>query len=227
MHGPRVLIVKRLGHHVIEVEIITKNNVCSYSYLSGIYDDNQQESRSDTKQHWGIFVVSGLFPWSAVCCYLMGHKQCKHQDFQQPGSQWIHAEGGIQKGFGNVVYSCNFVICTVKYTHTCALSTGFKLVIVKKNVTKFFILSFILKLLQMICLRKCDQVLWIFIHYTTSLNAFIYMDFFPIVQFPYMEFQKKQHLRPISLNFHPLCNFFKCPLWLSSIMQLFQISSII
>jgi hypothetical protein len=30
--------------------------------------------------------VSGLFPWSAVCCYLMGHKQCKHQDFQRPGS---------------------------------------------------------------------------------------------------------------------------------------------
>jgi hypothetical protein len=25
-------------------------------------------------------------PWSAVCCYLTGHKQCKHQDFQQPGS---------------------------------------------------------------------------------------------------------------------------------------------
>ncbi len=27
----------------------------------------------------------------------------------------------------NVVCSCNFVICTVKYTHTCALGTGFKL----------------------------------------------------------------------------------------------------
>ncbi len=30
--------------------------------------------------------VSGLFPWSAVCCYLTGRKQCKHQDFQPPGS---------------------------------------------------------------------------------------------------------------------------------------------
>jgi hypothetical protein len=28
----------------------------------------------------------------------------------------------------NVVCNCNFVICTVKYTHTCALGTGFKLV---------------------------------------------------------------------------------------------------
>jgi hypothetical protein len=30
--------------------------------------------------------------------------------------------------FGNVVCNCNFVICTIKYTHTCALGTGFKLV---------------------------------------------------------------------------------------------------
>jgi hypothetical protein len=34
------------------------------------------------------------------------------------------------KGFGNVVCSCNFVICTIKYTHTCALGTGFKLVLI-------------------------------------------------------------------------------------------------
>jgi len=32
------------------------------------------------------------------------------------------------ESFGNVVYNCNFVICTVKYTHTYALGTGFKLV---------------------------------------------------------------------------------------------------
>jgi hypothetical protein len=30
------------------------------------------------------------------------------------------------KNFGNVVCNCNFVILFVKYTHTCALSTGFK-----------------------------------------------------------------------------------------------------
>ncbi len=29
------------------------------------------------------------------------------------------------ESFGNVVCNCNFVICTVKYTHTCALGTGF------------------------------------------------------------------------------------------------------
>ncbi len=75
-----------------------------------------------------IFAISGLFPWSAVCCYLTGHKQCKHQDFHWPGSQWIHAKCGIQRGFGDVVCSCNFVVCTVKYTHTYALGTGFKLV---------------------------------------------------------------------------------------------------
>ncbi len=34
----------------------------------------------------------------------------------------------IERGFGNVVCSCNFVICTVKYTHTCALGMGFKLI---------------------------------------------------------------------------------------------------
>jgi hypothetical protein len=34
----------------------------------------------------------------------------------------------VYRGFGNVVCSCNFVIYTVKYTHTCALGTGFKLV---------------------------------------------------------------------------------------------------
>ncbi len=30
-----------------------------------------------------------------ICCYLTGHKQCKHQDFQRPGSRWIHAECDI------------------------------------------------------------------------------------------------------------------------------------
>jgi hypothetical protein len=33
------------------------------------------------------------------------------------------------ESFGNVVCNCNFVICTVKYTHTCALGIGFKLVL--------------------------------------------------------------------------------------------------
>ncbi len=104
------LIIKRLGQRVIEMEIIIGNNVgkrvfipriimspsrtdwpfcfalSSISCLSGICDDNQQESRLDTEQRWGIFAIFGLLPWSAVCCYLTGHKQCKHQDFQQPGS---------------------------------------------------------------------------------------------------------------------------------------------
>jgi hypothetical protein len=57
-----------------------------------ICNDNQQESRSDIEQCWGIFAVFDFLPWSAVCCYLTccyltGHKQCKHQDFQRPGSQ--------------------------------------------------------------------------------------------------------------------------------------------
>jgi hypothetical protein len=34
-------------------------------------------------------------PWLAICCYLTGHKKCKHQDFQRPRSWWIHAECGI------------------------------------------------------------------------------------------------------------------------------------
>jgi hypothetical protein len=61
--------------------------------------------------------------------YLTGDKQCIHQDFQRPGSRWIHAECGIYRGFGNVVCSCNFVTCTVKYTHNCSLGRGFKLVL--------------------------------------------------------------------------------------------------
>jgi len=32
------------------------------------------------------------------------------------------------KSFGNVVCNCKFVIYIVKYTHTCALGTWFKLV---------------------------------------------------------------------------------------------------
>jgi hypothetical protein len=30
-----------------------------------------------------IFAVSGLFQWSAVCCYLTGHKLCKHQIYRE------------------------------------------------------------------------------------------------------------------------------------------------
>jgi hypothetical protein len=37
------------------------------------------------------------------------------------------------ESFGNVVCNYNFVICTVKYTHTCASGTGFKLVLNKKE----------------------------------------------------------------------------------------------
>jgi hypothetical protein len=64
----------------------------SISCSNGIYDHNQQESKLDIEQCWGIFAVSGLFPWLVVCCYLMGHKECKYQDFQQPGSWWIYVE---------------------------------------------------------------------------------------------------------------------------------------
>ncbi len=42
-----------------------------------------------------LALVSCLLPLSAVCCYLTGHKQCKHQDYQQPGSRWIHVECGM------------------------------------------------------------------------------------------------------------------------------------
>jgi hypothetical protein len=40
-------------------------------------------------------IISNKPNISAVCCYLTGHKQCKHQDFQRPGSPWIHVECGI------------------------------------------------------------------------------------------------------------------------------------
>ncbi len=87
------LIVKRLGQRVIEAEIIIGNNVDEcvfipriimspsrtdwpfvlrrrrFLYSCGVCDHNQQESKSDIQQHWGIFAISDLFPWSAVCCY--------------------------------------------------------------------------------------------------------------------------------------------------------------
>jgi hypothetical protein len=60
---------------------------------------------------------------------LLSHesKSVQHQDFQQPGSGWIYAECDTERDFGNVIFSCNFVICIVKYTHTCALGMRFNL----------------------------------------------------------------------------------------------------
>ncbi len=98
------------------------------------------------------------------CCYLTSHKQCKHQDFQRLGSPQIHAECGIQRGFRNVVCSCNFVICTVKYTHTCALGTGFKLVYLLMVEGSLFVCLFVLFVLMRStkggCSRSCSWSLW-------------------------------------------------------------------
>jgi len=46
------------------------------------------------------------------------------------------------ESFGNVVYNCNFVICTIKYTHTCALGTRFKLVMIERGWWHLCSLSF-------------------------------------------------------------------------------------
>jgi hypothetical protein len=87
------MCVHTLHHHVPLWDWLA---ICfvslSISCLNDICDHNQQKSRSNIEQHWEIFAVSSLFPWLAVCCYFTGHKQGKHQDFQQPGSRWIHAE---------------------------------------------------------------------------------------------------------------------------------------
>jgi hypothetical protein len=95
----------------------------SISCSSGIYDDNQQKSRSDIEQCWGIFAISSLFPWSTICCYLTGHERCKSQAVQT--SRFSAARVSMDtcgmsyiKGFGNVVCNYNFVICTIKlHTH--------------------------------------------------------------------------------------------------------------
>lgn len=98
------LIVKRLDQRVIEAKIITGNNVGKRVFIPRIImspsgtdwpfvlhrqfpvrvpfvitinksqGQTQQESRSDIQERWGIFGVSGLFPWSAVCCYFTGQK---------------------------------------------------------------------------------------------------------------------------------------------------------
>ncbi len=77
-----VLSLRVLSRDWVSVSLKRKSSertmltyVCSYSCSSGICDDNQQESRLDIEQRWGIFVVSNLLSWSTICCYLIGHKQ--------------------------------------------------------------------------------------------------------------------------------------------------------
>ncbi len=58
------------------------------------------------------------------------------------------------KSFGNVICTCNFVICTIKYTHTCALGARFKLIIITRGVSHYGLA---------ICLKKylkAKEELW-------------------------------------------------------------------
>jgi ATP-dependent DNA helicase PIF1 len=90
------LIVKRLGQCVIEAKIITGNNVGKCVFIPRIimspsgtnwpfvlcrrqfpvrvaFAITINKSQGQTFNNVGVyFVVSGLFPWSAVCCYFMG-----------------------------------------------------------------------------------------------------------------------------------------------------------
>ncbi len=104
------LIVKKLGQRVIEAEIITRNNVDKHVFIPYIIMSpsgtnwpfvlhrcqflvrmafamtiNKNQGQTLNKR-WGIFAISSLLPWSAICCYLKSHKQCKHQDFRRPRS---------------------------------------------------------------------------------------------------------------------------------------------
>ncbi len=76
-----------------------------------------------------LALVSSHLPWSAVCCYLTGHKHTSRflaaRVPMDTCGIWY-----IERFWKNVVCSCNFVICNVKYTHTCALGTGFKLIFI-------------------------------------------------------------------------------------------------
>jgi hypothetical protein len=54
----------------------------------------------------------------SIAIILLGFKKKRHI--------FIHNSISLTK---NVVCNYNFVTCTVKYTHTCASGTGFKLVV--------------------------------------------------------------------------------------------------
>jgi ATP-dependent DNA helicase PIF1 len=106
MLGPMVLIVKRLGQCVIEAKISTGNNVNKCMFIPRIIMSPSKtdwpfvlhhhqfpvqmafmmtinKSQGQTLNNVGVYLLSpSLFPWLVVCCYVTGHKQCKHQDFQ-------------------------------------------------------------------------------------------------------------------------------------------------
>jgi ATP-dependent DNA helicase PIF1 len=91
------LIVKRLGQHVIEAEIIIGNNVGKHVFIPRIMSPSRidwpfilcrrqflirmafaitiNKSQGQTFNNVGVYLpVSGLFTWSAVCCYFTSHK---------------------------------------------------------------------------------------------------------------------------------------------------------
>jgi hypothetical protein len=52
------------------------------------------------------------------------HEENTHKYINLPLCKQLSFD--INLSLGNVVCNCNFVICTVKYTHICALGTAFK-----------------------------------------------------------------------------------------------------
>jgi len=65
-----------------------------------------------------------------VSCVLLSHRSQEVQTSRFSVARCLMDTCGMlyKRGFGNVICNCNFVICTIKYTHTYALGTGFELV---------------------------------------------------------------------------------------------------
>jgi hypothetical protein len=73
----------------------------------------------------------GLRSFTMVSCMLLSHRSQAVQTSRFSAARVPMDTFGMWYIERCWKCSCNFVICTVKYTHTCALGTEFKLVICK------------------------------------------------------------------------------------------------
>jgi hypothetical protein len=89
-------------------------------------------------KHWTTLgYICCLWSFTMISCMLLSHASQAVQTsrFSTARVPMNTCRMWYTKRFWkNVVCSCNFVICTIKYTHTCALRTGFKLVYIYTRI---------------------------------------------------------------------------------------------
>jgi hypothetical protein len=86
------------------------------------------KSHGQTLNNFGVYLPSPVFYHGQL--YVAISRVTSSANIKIFSSQGPneYMQNVVYRGFGKVVCSCNFVICIVKYTHTCALGMGFKLV---------------------------------------------------------------------------------------------------